>query len=200
MRTLIILFTLFFCFASSPQPLLADEKPKTDKSHSKKIFKEFEDHLKTEGDTDHIITEKLDPMEKELQEILKKAEYEYDISTYKHRRESFDWQLASSIIIFWVVIIIVFVGLFFSGVQFYITMMQEKKKLKGDKKENTTEGKKDLSQTNIKASLKGIEVNSSVLGVIILIISLLFFYLYMVHVYPINEAGGEPKAKVSAKR
>ncbi len=41
--------------------------------------------------------------------------------------------------------------------------------------------------TEIVASVKGIKVSSPILGVIILVISLLFFYLYLVYVYPITE-------------
>ena len=89
-----------------------------------------------------------------------------------HRREVFEWQLSSSKIIFYVVIFLVLIGVFFSGVQFYAA---HKKNFMDDK------------VTEISASAKGIKVSSSVLGVIILIISLMFFYLYLVYVYPINE-------------
>ena len=41
--------------------------------------------------------------------------------------------------------------------------------------------------TELEASVKGIKVSSPVLGVIILVISLLFFYLYLAFVYPIQE-------------
>ena len=41
--------------------------------------------------------------------------------------------------------------------------------------------------TTISASAKEIRVSSPVLGVIILIISLLFFYLYLIYVFPIEE-------------
>jgi hypothetical protein len=43
------------------------------------------------------------------------------------------------------------------------------------------------SITEFEASAKGIKVSSPVLGVIILVISLAFFYLYLVYVYPISE-------------
>jgi hypothetical protein len=36
-------------------------------------------------------------------------------------------------------------------------------------------------------STAGLKVSSPVLGVIILVISLAFFYLYLVYVYPISE-------------
>ena len=43
------------------------------------------------------------------------------------------------------------------------------------------------SNTALKISLSGLEVNSSVLGIIILVLSLAFFYLYLVYVYPVKE-------------
>ncbi|NQU53638.1 MAG: hypothetical protein HQ522_13975 [Bacteroidetes bacterium] len=98
--------------------------------------------------------------------------YAYRTSGYQHRRHVFEWQLFSSKIIFYVVIFLVTIGLFFSGVQFYAAY-----------KKNFT----DPKVTELSASSTGIKVSSSVLGVIILIISLIFFYLYLVYVYPISE-------------
>lgn len=98
--------------------------------------------------------------------------YTYRSSGYEHRRHVFEWQLFSSKIIFYVVVFLVTIGLFFSGVQFYAAY-----------KKNFI----DEKVTELSASASGIKVSSSVLGVIILIISLLFFYLYLVYVYPISE-------------
>jgi hypothetical protein len=41
--------------------------------------------------------------------------------------------------------------------------------------------------TRFEISAKGLVVNSSVLGVIILTLSIAFFYLYLVYVYPIQN-------------
>lgn len=130
-------------------------------------------------------------------ESLLNKEYEYEISAYKHRRKIFDWQLTSSKILFWTVIIIVFIGLFFSGLQFYISLKRQNEKqhpsLKND--HNRAEGK-----TTFEATLKGVKVSSSVLGVIILVISLCFFYLYLVYVYPINEIVTKTQTEASIDR
>lgn len=45
----------------------------------------------------------------------------------------------------------------------------------------------DPTVTEFSASLKGLSVKSPVLGVITLAISLAFFYLYLVFVYPIED-------------
>lgn len=104
------------------------------------------------------------------------AYYEYRISGFKHRKKVFAWQLFSSKIIFYVVLLLVFSGICFSGIQFYKSMRKED----GD---TPTGG----SVTEFEATAKGIKVSSPVLGVIILVISLVFFYLYLVYVYPIQE-------------
>ncbi|MGH7596078.1 MAG: hypothetical protein ACREOI_06975 [bacterium] len=139
-----------------------------------------------------------------LKKKLSIALTEFDISSLQHRRRVFDWQHVSSIIIFWVVIIIVFVGLAFSGIQFYISMQSS---LAGSKKRRPQSALAEGQPENVEsppaevaefeASLQGIKVKSSVLGIIILGISLAFFYLYLAHVYPISEVGQAPQTKTS---
>jgi hypothetical protein len=156
----------------SPYPL---------KNTPKLLFQEFQAFQNNTSLTRAITQQSVTEME--LREALLKAEYEYDISVYQHRRKVFDWQHTSSIIIFWVVILIVVIGLFFSGMQFYISLKREKERIK--KPAETSEHQESV--TEFEASLQGIKVSSSVIGIIILVISLAFFYLYLVHVYPVSE-------------
>lgn len=106
------------------------------------------------------------------------AYYEYRVSGFDHRKQVFAWQLFSSKLIFWSVLLLVLSGICFSGIQFYKSIRKEQ-----------TEGEAtpEDSVTEFEASAKGIKVTSPVLGVIILVISLVFFYLYLVYVYPIKE-------------
>ncbi|MDR8390597.1 hypothetical protein NC796_05570 [Aliifodinibius sp. S!AR15-10] len=106
------------------------------------------------------------------------AYYEYRVSGFAHRKNVFAWQLFSTKLIFWSVLILVFSGIAFSGIQFYKSI-----KLGPDEGAGPTGG----TATEFEASAKGIKVTSPVLGVIILVISLAFFYLYLVYVYPISE-------------
>jgi hypothetical protein len=99
-----------------------------------------------------------------------RAHYEYRTQGYDHRSRTFEWQYRSSQIIFGVVIGIVLIGLYFSWLQFHAEGM------KGTGLSTSLEGSKD-----------GFKISSPVLGVIILVLSLAFFYLYLVHVYPISE-------------
>ncbi len=107
--------------------------------------------------------------------------YEYRTKGFEHRKQVFAWQLFSAKIIFFVVIFLVLVGVYFSWVQFHKKMEEHPS---GD---NVTEETKPEEVTTISASPKEIRVSSPVLGVIILVISLLFFYLYLVYVFPIEE-------------
>ncbi len=120
-------------------------------------------------------------------EIAKERYFENQYSDYftnslEHRRQTFYWQLQSTKWIFLMVIIIVFSGLFFAGIQFYhsIKKNNSKKKIYPEKQE-------EMSKTEMELSLKGVKINSSVIGLIILVISVAFFYLYILYVYPINQ-------------
>jgi hypothetical protein len=104
-----------------------------------------------------------------LQEAVQ-GYYEYRSNGYMHRQRVFEWQLVSSSVIFAMVVLIVLVGLYFSWLQFRLAM-------KTGKSETTT----------LEASQTGFKVSSPVLGVIILTLSLAFFYLYLIYVYPIVD-------------
>lgn len=107
-------------------------------------------------------------------ESLGTAIYDNYLWGLKHDKSVYEWQRFSTIIIFYIVILLVFSGMAFSGIQFFKSY-----KTIGTNTEPDT-------PSELEISLKGIKVTSSVLGVIILVISLAFFYLYLVHVYPIN--------------
>jgi hypothetical protein len=118
------------------------------------------------------------------------AYYQYRESGYVHRRAVFDWQLFSSKIIFYLVILLVLLGVYFSWLQF---MAEHRKPAKREAVEVETTAPVDGDKprggllTTFKAGSGGLEVSSPVLGIVILAISLAFFYLYLTHVYPITE-------------
>lgn len=109
-------------------------------------------------------------------------------------------QQAKGTVIFVLVLVLVASGLIFSAIQFYIALKTVQKKHELTKKavegavsqtpnpllEQNTEGDTPLGVvTTIKASLQGVEISSSILGLLVLIISLAFFYLYLTRVYPV---------------
>jgi hypothetical protein len=137
-----------------------------------------------------------------------RAQFEYQRTKMEHRANVFAWQLFSNRIIFFTVIILVLSGVYFSGVQFHSSMranriarelsQAKRRKLRdadlrkeGSKSGQSTDSavEPEVAQpiTELEASLTGIKVSSPVLGVIILALSFLFFYLYIKFVYPIHE-------------
>lgn len=103
--------------------------------------------------------------------------YDYRRVGYQHRQGDFKWQHYSTIIIFVAVLTLVFSGIYFAYVQFHtdLKLKELPTALGGEKSE-------------VELSLKGMKVSSPVLGVVILVVSLGFFYLYLVYVYPISDA------------
>lgn len=100
------------------------------------------------------------------------AYYDYRANGYAHRQRVFDWQDVSTKIIFVVVIVLVLAGVYFAAVQFHAGLRAHR--------EAPDAGEVELS-------FRGIKVRSPVLGVIVLTISLAFFYLYLIYVYPIEN-------------
>lgn len=90
----------------------------------------------------------------------------YDIWSLQHRKNALQLQLLKDNMLFGIVLLVVLFGVYLSYVQF----------TKGAQTEGT-----------VKLGPAGFEVTSSVLGVIILTFSLAFFYLYLVHIFPITE-------------
>ncbi len=106
-----------------------------------------------------------------------RAYFSYYQAGFEHRRNVFWWQHVSTRIIFVVVLVLVAAGMYFAWVQFQLDV--------GRSAESGEAAPRD--DTEFELATSGIKVRSSVLGVIILVISLVFFYLYLVHVYPITE-------------
>ncbi|HSY70588.1 MAG TPA: hypothetical protein VK798_00035 [Alloacidobacterium sp.] len=114
-----------------------------------------------------------------------KAQADYNEAYWKYQRDAIEqtrkvyaWQHVSSIIIFYVVIFLVLVGVLFSWLQFKAAAYT------GESEE-------------LDASMKGVKITSSTLGVVILVLSMCFFYLYLRYVYPINVNEGTKMVKSS---
>ncbi|MGZ3864571.1 MAG: hypothetical protein ACXVPN_15410 [Bacteroidia bacterium] len=117
---------------------------------------------------------------------------EFVIYSQDYNIKSFDWQLTSEKILFVVVILISLCGIVFSGIQFYNSMLvhryyfrMKKDNIKTPKKEKPDE-LNATTDTQITIGVDGLEIKSSIIGVIILVISIVFFYLYLHFVYPIT--------------
>lgn len=92
--------------------------------------------------------------------------YLYNVAALQHRRASFEWSLTASEIMFFMVLVMVLAGLVFAAIQFRSSAP---------------------TPTDLEISTTGLKVSSSVLGVVILAMSMAFFYVYTRYVYPIQE-------------
>jgi hypothetical protein len=147
-----------------------------------------------------------------------RAEFQYDIDSLAHRRKVLDWQHTSSIVIFWVVVLLVLGGLVLAALQFWGAMRAQllhtqlvaagpaalstattataSTSVSGASNAapavpaSTAPSAPDTSASTFEASLKGIKISSSVIGLIVLAMSMAFFYLYLKFVYPIQTLGG----------
>ena len=102
---------------------------------------------------------------------LRNIEKQYLEDSISHRMKVLHTQHIISIVIFIVVILIVLSGLFFAGKHFFVFISS----------------KKLNAQTQIEITAQGIKLKSSILGIVILTLSIMFFYMYLIHVYPIKE-------------
>jgi len=109
--------------------------------------------------------------------------YAYRASGLQHRRHVFEWQLFSSKVTFVTVLLLVAAGIVFAAIQFRVGLARRRE----DAKKTAAQPDDKGMVTELELGTTGIKVSSPVLGVIILLISLAFFYLYLVFVYPISE-------------
>jgi hypothetical protein len=121
---------------------------------------------------------------------LQKADLKYSLFAFSIRQKAFEWQHFSTKVIFWSVLGVVVLGLGLSCVQFafayYAPPWSRRKRMKkGSANERPTEPRESV--TTIEVSTNAFKITSSVLGVIILALSIIFFFLYLKFVYPITE-------------
>ena len=103
-----------------------------------------------------------------------------------HSFRALEWQLFSSKLIFWLVILIVVTGIFFSWQQLRQSI-REREVLQATIK--NIPAPDDALRHELQAGIRGIKLATPMVGVVILAMSLLFFYLYLQFVYPINGTG-----------
>ncbi len=100
---------------------------------------------------------------------------DYNNWAIDYNQKVFLWEHLQGQIIFWTVIGITSIGILISFLQFFSK-------------------NKNNEPTQIKVGKNGVEISSSIIGILILIISLVFLYIYIIYVYPIKpfteELGG----------
>lgn len=184
-------FVLVCCLLAGNTAAIADDEQAQDTSRVDALVKAAEaedaDSNGPEGLRPPVITagEYLDERGRDALTTSVRTYYEYKTTAFNHRQRVFEWQLLSSKIIFVVVILLVLIGIYFSWLQFKADMARGRPGRTGE--EQSAGAASAPATSSIEASTTGIKVSSPVLGVIILVISLMFFYLYLQYVYPIEE-------------
>ncbi len=120
--------------------------------------------------TQSVSPEYSNPQTDEKYQEFLRAGLDYRVYSYSHAKRTFEWQYWSGQIIFWIAMLLVFAGVAFSAVQFYVGLPK--------------------GASEFEASVRGIKLKSSVLGLLILAMSMIFFYLYLKYVYPISNVSG----------
>ncbi len=154
---------------SSDSNLDSTEEKKKD-LESNHFLDKMDDAWKKEKDSIKIDLKNLISYIPQSDSTLNEALLQYNIRSLKHRRNVFQWQYISSIVIFFMVVFIVSIGLFLSYLHF-----------KNDLKNGQT------TNHELELNKAGLKINSSVIGLIILIISIAFLFLYLEYVYDIQE-------------
>lgn len=108
----------------------------------------------------------------------------YNEFVLKHSMEAYKWQLLSAKLIFFVSILIVICGLYLSYLQFKSSQKRfEKVGNRARKKEDGSSSDEEKKEVNTITSLhlgkEGIKVDSAVIGLVILVVSIVYFFLYL---------------------
>lgn len=139
----------------------------------------------TPGAGGTIPTEYADPQTNAKYQEMLRAGLDYQTYSYMHAKRTFEWQYWSGRIIFWIAMSLVGAGLLFSAVQFYLGFRHPTVVKTGDSEAPAAQA--DTTASEFEATLHGIKLKSSVLGLLILAMSMVFFYLYLKYVYPITN-------------
>ena len=160
------------------------------------LFEGLDKEIKLPADTSSLLMNyrtliTISSYKKEIAENSYATEYsKKKINNFIHTIRVFEWQLLSSKFIFFIVMVVVLSGILFSGLQFYQSFKLTSKVIKIANSKNLDQIEKIVDQDNSNISVSptnGFSVTTSIVGLLVLGISIGFFYLYLTHVYPIKE-------------
>lgn len=127
-----------------------------------------------------------------------KTEAMYHNYIFTQRMAIYNWQLNSGKILFFVVVLIVLIGLYLSYLQFKASTAHQEYQRKAGASITTT-NKIEVSDavtsdpiTKFEITKDGIKIDSAVIGLVILAFSIAFFFMYLNYVFPIQTQGTLP--------
>ena len=126
-----------------------------------------------------------------------------------YERRGWEWHLLSTQLLFGVVIVIVLFGLYITYVQFRRDYSEWEQRPAANKPDTpappaatadaTPPARALPGATTLKLTPAGLEVTSQIVGLIVLALSLAFFFLYVKEVYPIREVDVTKQASPPAR-
>jgi hypothetical protein len=163
-------FALFTVTLSWPAPAASEDKPEPTREQLQTQVSIMTDHIKK-------LEAQLSasPASAELQQAYfeaKKKEYQYVTALMDANIAAFDAQRVASHVILSLVVLVVVSGTAFAGFQLW--------------KSVTVGG---VQSSDLELSASRVRVTSSVVGVVVLTISLVFLYIYVHEIYQIRPVG-----------
>ena len=148
-------------------------------------------------DVQTITRNATDKVEEEVKN-LEAEKYNHDIWKLQYERKIFEYQHISSIVLLCVSLMVLICGLYFSYMQFKDRTghIDTNKAIQNSLKDLDND---EESKTSLKIGMAGIEISSSIIGLLILCVSLAFFYLYIANIYPVVDSAGNNRKIPSSK-
>jgi hypothetical protein len=118
---------------------------------------------------------------------------DYQIFLLQRARDAYEWQQIASWFVLFLVTFVVVAGVLFAGYQLYWSLQPFPKHARGAAATGAKSGAggsgtgpEATAASDFSVGAQGIRITSSTVGVVVLTISLVFLYLFIIHVYPIT--------------
>ena len=119
--------------------------------------------------------------------IINSGQSGWNLFVDSHRMRVFTWQHYSSIVIFFLVILIVLFGIYLSYYQFRLGKKMILKQMEINERLKTSDQNLEILNSDFQINKDGVKISTAVIGLAILMISVVFFFLYLKYVYPLHE-------------
>jgi hypothetical protein len=126
-----------------------------------------------------LLNRKLDALIAPLGEAQAKhaiAWYDYQRAVMQYNQSLLDWQLLAANILLWTVVVVVVAGVIYSGIQLTAATRLRQR-----------------ADSSFEISAQRIRVTSSVVGIVVLVLSLVFLLIFVQQVYTIKGIELQPR-------